>query len=164
MAKRELSKFEQDTLVEALTQIDAAGKAQKIAEYKAAIEEERAGRVAAEAKVGELSAELAKRQAGYQAAIADMDTRLVQARESRATAETLAAQARAEADTERRKNDEITAIVQKLEAQISALMEMERDEPAPSIPSPPPRYLVNVVGRDGAGDLRTLEIIPVERN
>ena len=162
MAKRELSRFEQDTLVEALSQIDEAGKKQKLAEYRAAIEQERSGRVAAEAKVGELTAELAKRQTGYQAAIADMDTKLLQARESRATADMLAAQARTEAYTERRKNGEIEALVQRLETQIGALMQVEQNEPE-TPPSTPPSYRVNVVGRDAAGDLRTLEIIPVER-
>src|SRR5437879_11205883 len=121
MAKRELSKFEQDTLVEALSQIDEAGKKQKLAEYKAAIEQERAGRTAAQTKVGELAAELSKRQTGYQAAISDMDRKLLQERESRATADTLAAQARAEADTERRKNAEFTDLVEGLKAQIGAL-------------------------------------------
>lgn len=164
MAGRELSKFEQDTLVEALTQIDEAGKKQKLAEYSAAIEQERAGRVAAESKVGELAAELAKRKDGYQSAIADMEMKLLQSRESRATSDMLSAQARTEVETERRKNGEFTALIQSLKEQIDALMQIEREEPQMPIVSQPPSYRVSVVARDAAGDLRTLELTPVERN
>jgi hypothetical protein len=163
MASRELSKFEQDTLVEALTQIDAAGKAQKIAEYAAAIEQERSGRAAAEAKVGELTAELAKRGEAYRAALADMDSKLLQAREARSTADVLSAQYRAEAEGERRKSAEIEALVTGLREQITALMEMEIHEVEPTVDSSPVPYRINVVGRDAAGDLRTLELVPIER-
>lgn len=163
MASRELSKFEQDTLVEALTQIDAAGKAQKLAEHVAAIEVERAARVAAEAKVGELTAELAKRGEAYRGALADYDMKLMQAREARSTAEILAVQARAEADGERSKASEIGALVRSLQEQISALMTVERTE-VPAVETQAPAYRVNVVSRDAAGDLRALELVPIERN
>jgi hypothetical protein len=162
MPPRLLSKFEQDTFVEALTQIDAAGKKQKLAEYAAAVEQERAARVAAEAKIGELMAELVKRSEGYRAAVADMDTKLIQARESAATANILAAQARAEADAERRNSEENGTMLESLQAQITALMQVERVEQVQDT-APPASYRVNVIGRDAAGDLRTLELVPVER-
>src|SRR3979490_2035327 len=131
MAARLLSKFEQDTFVEALTQIDAAGKAQKLAEYAAAIEQERSGRVAAETKIGELTAELAKRSEGYRAAVSDLETKLLQAREARNTADILAAQARTEADAERNKSEEIGTMIESLQTQIAALMQVERLEQIP---------------------------------
>lgn len=159
MAARELSKFEQDTLIEALTQIDGANKAKKLAEYAAAIEQEKAGRMAAEAKIGELTAELAKRQQGYQAALAELETRSLQDREARATAELLAAQARAELEGERATQ----AMLRQITEQISAIEITEQDEPAIAPAATPISYRVNVVGRDAAGDLRTVEIVPVEK-
>lgn len=163
MAARELSKFEQDTLIEALTQIDAASKSQKLAEHAAAIEQERSGRVAAEAKVGELTVELAKRGEAYRTALSDMDSKLLQAREARSTSDVLAAQYRAEAEGERKKSAEIETLVIGLREQITALMEMEIHEDEPTVDSSPVPYRINVVGRDAAGDLRTLELIPLER-
>lgn len=135
----------------------------ELAKAKSDAQVSESARVAAETKVGELTAELAKRQAGYQTAIADMDTKLLQAREGRATAEMLAAQARAEADAERRNSTEVVARMGSLETQIAALMVSDRTEITPPAPVTPPSYRVNVVGRDAAGDLRTLEIVPVER-
>ncbi len=165
MAHRELSKFEQDTLVEALTQIDAAHKARKLAEHEAAIEKERAGREAAEQRVGELTAELAKRGDAYRTALADLERKLMQERESRSTADTLAAQARAEADGERSKHEEILGVVNQLRQDMAEMMTMERAEAAEDATedAPLPSYRINVVGRDAAGDLKTLEIVPVER-
>lgn len=163
MAARELSKFEQDTLIEALTQIDAASKSQKLAEHAAAIEQERSGRVVAEAKVGELTIELAKRGEAYRTALADMDSKLLQAREARSTADVLAAQYRAESEGERKKSAEIETLVTGLREQITALMEMEIHKAAPTVDSSPVPYRINVIGRDAAGDLRTLELIPLER-
>lgn len=166
MAARELSKFEQDTLVEALTQIDAAGKAQKLAEHAAAIEAERAGRVAAEAKVGELTAELSKRGEAYRVALAELDTKLSHAREARGTADLLAAQAKTEAAVangavERLAND-VAEMRKMCDAMMEQMQTMQMDEPEPPQDAPV-SYRLNVVGRDTAGDLRTVEIIPVER-
>jgi hypothetical protein len=118
--------------------------------------------VAAETKIGELMAELAQRREGYQAAITDMETKLMQARESAATANILAAQARAEADAEHRNSEENDTMLESLQAQITALMQVERVEQVADA-SPPASYRVNVIGRDAAGDLRTLELVPVER-
>src|SRR5260221_5366141 len=155
MAARELSKFEQDTLVEALTQIDAASRAQKLAEHAAAIEAERAGRVAAEAKVGELTAELAKRGEAYRAALADSDTKLSQARESRSTADLLAAQAKAEATVAKDAVEMLANDVAEMRKICDAMMEqmqtMQMDEPEPPQDAPV-SYRLNVVGRDAAGD------------
>lgn len=166
MAARELSKFEQDTLIEALTQIDAASKAQKLAEHAAAIEVERAGRAAAEAKIGELTAELAKRGEAYRAALADYDTKLSQAREARSTADLLATQAKAEAATANSAVERLSNDVAEMRTMCDTIMEqmqtMRMDEP--ELPQDAPvSYRLNVVGRDAAGDLRTVEIIPVER-
>lgn len=166
MAARELSKFEQDTLVEALTQIDAASKAQKLAEHAAAIEVERAGRIAAEARIGELTAELTKRQTGYQVALTDMDTKLEQAREARGTADLLAAQAKAEAAVSNGLVEKMAGDMAELRKTCDAMMEqmqaMQVDEPE-SPQDAPISYRLNVVGRDATGDLRTVEIIPIER-
>lgn len=164
MAARELSQFEQETLIEALTQIDAANKAQKLAEYAAAIESERAMRVAAEAKIGELQAELAKRSEGYQAALGDFTTKLAQANEARATADLLAAQARAEADAASTYAAAVDTRQQELSDKLDTLTQMERTEQvADTQEDIPVSYRINVVGRDAAGDLRTVELVPIER-
>ena len=166
MAARELSRFEQDTLIEALTQIDAAGKAQKLAEHAAAIEVERAGRVAAETKVGELTAEFAKRGEAYRAALADYDTKLSRSREARGTADLLAAQAKAEATVANGALEKMAGDIAELRSTCDAMIEqmqtMQMDEPEPPQDAPV-SYRLNVIGRDAAGDLRTVEIIPVEK-
>ena len=153
MAARELSKFEQDTLIAALDKIDESNKARKISEYQAAIEQERSGRVAAESKVGELTAELARRGDAYRAALAEMDTKLVQEREARSTANTLAAQARGEADASSALAASMGARIGELSAKLDALTVMERAEAVQDKQEDEPlSYRINVIGRDAAGD------------
>ena len=164
MATRELSKFEQDTLLEALTQIDAAGKAQKLAEHAAAIESEKSGRIAAEAKVGELTAELARRGEAYRVAVSDLERKLAQAKEARSTADMLAAQARAEADAAGTYAGAVTVRLQEMSDKLDALAQMEVVEIAQEkIDDAPISYRINVVARDAAGDLRSLELVPMEK-
>lgn len=160
--KRELSQFEQETLLEALTQIDDADKGRKLAEHAAAIEAERAGRVAAESKVGELSAELVRRSEGYQLALADAERKSLQDREARNTAALLATQARAEAEEMLAHHAEMMSIVNTLREEIAAIAIVERVE-VQQAPSHPSSYRINVVSRDAAGDLRSLELVPIEK-
>lgn len=136
----------------------------ELAKAKADVQASETARIAAEAKIGELIAENAKHREGYQAALADMNTRLLQSNEARTTADLLAAQARAEAEAARARNEEVSALVARLEARIEEISLMEHDEPVTMAAPEPVSYRVNVVGRDAAGDLRSLELIPVERN
>ena len=160
---RELSKFEQDTLVEALTQIDSAKKSQKLAEYAAAIEQEKAGRIAAESKVGELQAELVKRSRGYQDGLKEMDTKREQEREARLTAEILSAQYKASTETANQMLEKMAIDMAETRKMCDMMMEQMQTTDEPESEDIPVSYRLNVIGRDAAGDLRTVEIVPVER-
>ena len=169
MAARELSKFEQETLIAALDKIDEATKARKIAEHAAAIEQEKAGRIAAEAKIGELSAEMVRRSDGYQTALASearlraqIETKLLQEREARSTADLLAAQYRAEAEATREQIAETQEMFRALTERVDALS-VSQPQVITAPAAQPSSYRINVVGRDAAGDLRTLELVPIER-
>jgi thymidine phosphorylase len=119
----------------------------------------------ANAKVGELTAELAKRGEGYRASLNDLDTKREQAQEARMTADLLAAQSKAEAETANRALAQMASEIAALRKTCDDMMEhmqgMTMDESASE--DAPVSYRLNVTGRDAAGDLRTVEIIPVER-
>lgn len=138
----------------------------ELAKAKSAAQASETGRIAAEAKIGELTAELAKRGEAYRAALADYDTKLSQAREGRSTADLLAAQAKAEAIVANGAVEMLANDVAEMRKMCNSMMEqmqtMQMDEPE-SPQDAPVSYRLNVIGRDAAGDLRTVEIIPVER-
>jgi len=118
----------------------------------------------ANAKVGELTAELAKRGEGYRASLKDLDTKREQAQEARMTADLLAAQSKAEADTANKALAQMASEIAALRKTCDDMMEhmqMPMDEPESE--DAPVSYRLNVTGRDAAGDLRSVEIIPVER-